>query len=127
MESALAQLVGSLAATREAREALYVWFHQHPELSLQELQTSSKIRSRLDALQLTHMQVGETGTVCVLENGPGPVVAIRADIDGLPVQERSGKPYASSATQVDAVSGREEHVDHACGHDFHIMGVLGAL
>lgn len=71
MESALAQLVGTLAATREAREALYVWFHQHPELSLQELQTSSKIRSRLDALQLTHMQVGETGTVCVLENGRG--------------------------------------------------------
>ena len=127
MDTALAQLVGSLTATREAREELYVWFHQHPELSLQELQTASKIRSRLDALQLPHTQVGETGTVCVLDNGPGPVVAIRADIDGLPVQERSGKPYASTATQVDAVSGREEHVTHACGHDYHIMGVLGAL
>lgn len=127
MESALAQLVGTLDATRQAREALYVWFHQHPELSLQELQTASKIRSCLDALQLSHMQVGETGTVCVLDNGPGPVVAIRADIDGLPVQERSGKPYASTATQIDAVSGHEEHVAHACGHDFHIMGVLGAL
>lgn len=127
MESALAQLVGSLAATREAREALYVWFHQHPELSLQELQTASKIRAQLDALQLSYTQVGETGTVCVVHNGDGPVVAIRADIDGLPVQERSGKPYASTAMQVDAVSGREEHVAHACGHDFHIMGVLGAL
>ena len=110
MDSPLAQLVGTLDTTREAREALYVWFHQHPELSLQELQTASKIRSRLDALQLTHMLVGETGTVCVLENGPGPVVAIRADIDGLPVQERSGKPYASTARQVDAVSGHEEHL-----------------
>jgi len=127
MEPALAQLIGTLDATREAREALYVWFHQHPELSLQELQTASKIRSRLDAMQLPHMQVGETGTVCVLENGPGPVVAIRADIDGLPVQEHSGKPYASTATQVDAVSGHQEHVAHACGHDIHIMGVLGAL
>ena len=100
MDTALAQLVGSLTATREAREELYVWFHQHPELSLQELQTASKIRSRLDALQLPHTQVGETGTVCVLDNGPGPVVAIRADIDGLPVQERSGKPYALSLIHI---------------------------
>ncbi|MCG7295937.1 hypothetical protein MHJ86_03525 [Corynebacterium afermentans] len=53
MEPALAHLVGSLATTREERETLYVWFHQHPELSLQELQTSSKIRSRLDAPQPT--------------------------------------------------------------------------
>ena len=60
MESALAQLVGTLDATRQAREALYVWFHQHPELSLQELQTASKIRSRLDALQLSHMPVSYT-------------------------------------------------------------------
>lgn len=127
MNSSLSQLLGSLDATREAREAQYVWFHQHPELSLQEVQTAWKIRSRLDAMQLSYAIVGETGTVCVLENGPGPVVAIRADIDGLPVRERSGKPYASTATQVDAVTGRTEPVAHACGHDIHIMGVLGAL
>ncbi len=127
MQSSLRQLLATLELTREAREALYVWFHQHPELSLQEAQTASKIRSRLDALQLAYTEVGDTGTVCVVHNGPGSVVAIRADIDGLPVKERSGKPYASKARQVDAVSGHAEWVSHTCGHDFHIMGVLGAL
>lgn len=127
MNDALTTLLSALASTRAERESLYTWFHQHPELSTQEVQTAARIRTRLDALGLAHTSVGETGTVCVLENGPGPVVAVRADIDALPVEERSGKPYASTATQVDAATGYEVPVSHACGHDFHIMGVLGTL
>lgn len=127
MNDALTPLLSALASTRAERESLYTWFHQHPELSTQEVQTAARIRTRLDALGLAHTSVGETGTVCVLENGPGPVVAVRADIDALPVEERSGKPYASTVTQVDAATGDEVPVSHACGHDFHIMGVLGTL
>ena len=62
----------------------------------------------------------------MIENGEGPVVAMRGDIDALPVREASGKPYASTATQVNEATGEETPVAHACGHDFHIMGLLGA-
>ena len=67
MNDALTPLLSALASTRAERESLYTWFHQHPELSTQEVQTAARIRTRLDALGLAHTSVGETGTVCVLE------------------------------------------------------------
>lgn len=123
---AVSTLLSDLDPTRAAREELYAYFHQNPELSLQEHQTSSRIRAELEAAGIEVRQVGPTGLVAVIENGEGPVVAMRGDIDGLPVQEASGKPYASTATQVNEATGVETPVAHACGHDFHIMGLLGA-
>lgn len=125
--TSLEPFLSTLASTRTQREDLYRWFHQHPELSSQETDTAARIRAELDALGISWSAVGGTGTVCVLENGEGPVVALRADIDALPVQETSGKDYASTATQVDAASGTEVATMHACGHDMHIMSLLGAL
>ena len=120
-------ILSSLDATRGAREELYKVFHQHPELSMQETQTSARIAAELERLGIPVTRVGETGLVATLENGDGPVVAVRADIDGLPVREESGKDYASTATQVDRKTGRSVPTAHACGHDVHLVTLLGAL
>lgn len=125
--SSLHTLLSTVERTRSEREELYRWFHQNPELSLQEVNTAAKIRERLDELGLTYSPVAETGTVCVVENGEGLIVAIRADIDGLPVEEAPDKDYASTARQLDKFTGVEKPTMHACGHDFHIMGALGAV
>lgn len=123
---AVSTLLSDLEPTREAREELYIHFHRHPELSMQEDQTAARIRAELEAAGIDVRPVGRTGLVAVIENGPGPVVAMRGDIDALPVKEASDKPYAATATQVDETTGVETPVAHACGHDFHIMGVLSA-
>lgn len=68
--------------------------------------------------------VGQTGVVAVLKNGDGPTVMIRADMDGLPVREKSGLPYASTKRQ-DDMYDVEQHVMHACGHDVHITALVG--
>lgn len=62
----------------------------------------------------------------ILENGDGPLVLMRADMDGLPVQEASGLSYASKAKQVDPITGNEVYVMHACGHDVHITSLVGS-
>lgn len=77
-------IVAGLEARRDEREALYKEFHQHPELSLQEDWTSARIVEVLDAAGIPVTRVGRTGLVSVIENGDGAVVAMRADIDGLP-------------------------------------------
>ncbi len=69
--------------------------------------------------------VGGTGVVAILENGEGPLVMMRADMDGLPVEEKSGLENASRARQVDPVTGNEVYVMHACGHDVHITSLVG--
>jgi hippurate hydrolase len=68
--------------------------------------------------------VGGTGVVGVMKNGAGPTVLLRADMDGLPVEEKSGLPYASKARQV-GVDNVEVPVMHACGHDVHITSMIG--
>ena len=105
--------------------ALFEDFHRNPELSGLEVRTSAKLADRLEALgyQVT-TGVGGTGVVAVLDNGPGPVVMLRADMDGLPLEEASGLPYASTARQMD--KGVEKPVMHACGHDVHMTALIGA-
>lgn len=123
------RILGDLAATRPAREALYTQFHRHPELSMQEHATAERIiheLSLIDAATVTPISPGTTGIVATLRNGDGPTVAMRADYDGLPVKEDSDKDYASTATQVNRV-GEEVPVAHACGHDVHITALLGAV
>lgn len=123
----LDELFDALSATRSHREELYRWFHQHAELSMQETETTQRIIQELEAAGIRFSQLGETGVVATIENGPGPVVALRGDTDGLPVKEDSGKDYACTRSQVDAANGQQVPVSHACGHDFHICSVLAAL
>jgi hippurate hydrolase len=104
---------------------LFRHWHAHPELSGQELQTSKRLASELRALGLDVTEgVGGTGVVATLRNGAGPTVLLRADMDGLPVEEKSGLPYASTARQVD-LTGVEQPVMHACGHDVHMTALVG--
>jgi hippurate hydrolase len=106
--------------------ALWDHFHRNPELSFREYKTAARMAQELRAIpgmQVTE-KVGGTGVVGVLKNGDGPVVLVRADMDGLPVQERSGLINASTVRQV-GVDGLEMPVMHACGHDVHITSLVG--
>lgn len=104
---------------------LFTHFHQHPELSGMEQETAARLAQELRAAGFEVTEgVGGTGLVALLENGPGPLVMMRADMDGLPVEEKSGLAYASRARQVDE-SGKEVFVMHACGHDVHITSLVG--
>ena len=107
-------------------EAFYVDLHRNPELSMQEEKTAAKIAQRLRALGYDVTErVGGFGVVGVLRNGKGPTVLLRADMDALPVLEKTGLPYASTATAKDA-SGATVPVMHACGHDIHVTSLVGA-
>lgn len=105
--------------------ALFDHFHRNPELSGMETRTAARMASELRALGYEVTDgVGGTGVVAVLRNGDGPTIMIRADMDGLPLQEQSGLPNASTVRQVDA-DGTEKPVMHACGHDVHITALVG--
>ncbi|HCD53674.1 MAG TPA: amidohydrolase [Balneolaceae bacterium] len=101
------------------------WFHENPELSNREFKTAEKIAEHLRSLGLkVKTGVAHTGVVAILEGGkPGPVVGLRADIDGLPVVERTDVPFRS--TVVGEYQGKEVGVMHACGHDTHIAILMG--
>ena len=107
-------------------ESLFKHFHANPELSFRESNTASRLASEIRALGYDVTEnIGQTGIVAVLENGDGPTVMLRADMDGLPILEDSGLGYASSVTQED-IDGLEKPVMHACGHDVHITSLVGA-
>jgi len=101
-------------------------FHQHPELSNREFETAKTIAKYLTSLGLeVQTGVASTGVVAILDSGkPGPVVALRADIDGLPVTETVDLPFASKVTST--YNGQNVGVMHACGHDTHIAMLMGA-
>ncbi|MCA8888362.1 MAG: amidohydrolase [Parvularculaceae bacterium] len=106
--------------------ALFDWFHRNPELSNREFKTAERLAGELSALGYDVTEgVGGTGVVAVMKNGAGPTVMIRADMDGLPVKEDTGLSYASVATQED-IDGEVRPVMHACGHDTHMAGLVGA-
>lgn len=104
---------------------LYQELHADPELSLQEEKTAARIAKELRAagLEVTE-KVGGHGVVGVLKNGPGPVLLLRTDLDGLPVKEQTGAPYASTKVTPD-LTGQPQPVMHACGHDIHMAGFIG--
>src|SRR5690606_2710821 len=105
--------------------ALFDHFHRNPELSGLEAMTAARIATELRALGYeTTTGVGGHGVVAVLRNGEGPTVMLRADMDGLPLEEASGLANASTARQVDR-DGVEKPVMHACGHDVHITALVG--
>lgn len=102
---------------------VYKHLHAHPELSGQEFRTAAYIEDRLAGLGIASFRCGGTGVVGVLKNGEGPVVAFRADTDGLPIEEQTGLDYSSE--EVGAQSdGATVPVMHGCGHDTHIAAAL---
>lgn len=104
---------------------LYKDLHANPELSMQEVETAAKLAARARALGFEVTEgVGKTGVVAVMRNGDGPVVMLRADMDGLPVIEQTGLAYASRRRAVPA-TGVETGVMHACGHDTHMTAWIG--
>lgn len=104
---------------------IYTNLHAHPELSFMEVRTAAQVAAELRSLGFSVTEkVGNTGVVGVLTNGVGPVVLVRADMDGLPIRETSGVPYASTDTVQD-LSGKEQPAMHGCAHDTHITGLIG--
>lgn len=106
-------------------ESLYMDLHRNPELSYHEEKTAAKIAEQLRKLGYeVATDVGGTGVVGVFKNGAGPVVMLRAELDALPVPEKTGLPYASHATTKDD-RGVDVPVMHACGHDLHMAVGIG--
>lgn len=101
--------------------------HQNPELSLQEFETAKKMAAELRkaGFEVTE-NFGGNNVVGVLKNGEGPVIMLRTDMDALPVEEKTGLPYAS-AKKVKTADGNEVSVMHACGHDIHMSVWAGTV
>ncbi|MEO0399369.1 MAG: amidohydrolase [Pseudomonadota bacterium] len=105
---------------------LFEYFHANPELSFKETKTAKRLADELRALGYDVTEnIGVTGVVALMENGPGKTILLRADMDGLPIKEDTDLPYASTKRQVD-IDGVEKPVMHACGHDSHMAGLIGA-
>lgn len=130
--SALAQRVGpdKAAVVRQADviypqlEQVYMDIHAHPELGFEEVRTASKLAAAMRVLgfEVTE-QVGKTGVVAIYRNGAGPMVLVRTELDGLPMEEKSGLPYASKSHG--KLDGHDTPLAHSCGHDLHMASWLG--
>ena len=105
--------------------ALYLDLHENPELSSHEVRTAEKLAAgwRSAGYEVTE-HVGGTGVVAILKNGAGPTILLRTELDALPVEEKTGLPYASKVHAKDD-AGRDVGVMHACGHDLHMAAILG--
>lgn len=106
-------------------DALYRDLHANPELGFQERRTAALLAAKMRALGFTVTEgVGGTGIVALFRNGPGPTVMVRTELDALPMQEKTGLPYASQV-QATGVDGAKTFVAHSCGHDNHMAWWLG--
>jgi amidohydrolase len=106
-------------------ESLYIDLHRTPELAFQETATAARLADRVKALGYdVTTGVGRTGIVAVLRNGPGPTVMLRTELDALPVEEKTGLPFASHVVATTA-NGTSTPVMHACGHDLHMSAWAG--
>ncbi len=105
---------------------LFDHFHRNPELSKVEVETAARMAAELrDSGFEVFENVGGTGVVALMKNGDGPLVMMRADMDGLPIEEKSGLWNASKKTQKDPITGNIVPTMHACGHDVHITSLVG--
>ncbi len=105
---------------------LFDHFHRSPELSTIETETARRMAMELSLAGFEVTEgVGGTGVVAILKNGEGPLVMMRADMDGLPIEDKSGLANASRATQQDPITGNTVFTMHACGHDVHITSLVG--
>lgn len=115
----------AVAKDMPALLSLYRDLHAAPELSFQETATAARLAAEVRKLGFAVTTgVGRTGVVAVMDNGPGPVVMLRADMDALPVAEQTGLPFASKVRAV-SQAGVESGVMHACGHDTHMAAWVG--
>ncbi len=106
-------------------ETFYIDLHRNPELAFQEVRTAGKLAAFTKALGYdVTTGVGKTGIVAVLKNGPGPTVMLRTELDALPVEEKTGLPFASTVIGKTA-TGQTTPVMHACGHDIHMSAWAG--
>ena len=105
-------------------DALYKDIHAHPELGFQEVRTATKLAAEMRALGFEVTEhIGKTGLAAVYHNGPGPMIMVRTELDALPMEEKTGLPYASRAKA--QWNGHETFVDHSCGHDIHMAAWVG--
>jgi hippurate hydrolase len=120
-----ADVAGQVNAMYPRLEALYRDLHAHPEIAFQEVRTAGKLAAEMRAIgfEVTE-KVGKTGLVALYKNGAGPTVMVRTELDGLPMEEKSGFDYSSRARTL--VDGRESFVAHSCGHDIHMASWVGA-
>lgn len=126
MASSASSVLSAQSSIKDWQESLYKDLHAHPELSHQERRTAGVVAEELRRDGFAVQEgIGGTGVVGVLENGPGPTVLLRADMDALPIAEATGLDYASTVHAADG-SGREVPVMHGCGHDIHVSCLLGA-
>lgn len=130
--SSHAQVAASQAATSKEVDAvypeaheLYIDIHEHPELSSHEVQTAAKLAAHMRDLgyEVTE-HFGGTGFVALMKNGAGPTIMFRTELDALPVEEKTGLPYASTVHAKDD-AGHDVPVMHACGHDLHMAAIVG--
>jgi amidohydrolase len=114
----------SLDAAYPRLDSLYKDIHSHPEVAFQEVRTASVLAAEMKKLgfQVTE-HVGKTGIVAIYKNGAGPTVLVRTELDALPMEEKTGLPYASHAQQT--VNNRLTYVAHSCGHDSHMAWWVG--
>ena len=105
-------------------EALYKDIHANPELAFDEVNTAKRLAKEMRGLgfEVTE-RVGKTGIVALLRNGPGPTVMVRTELDALPMEEKTGLPYASKVKAT--YQGKETFVAHTCGHDLHMAAWVG--
>jgi hippurate hydrolase len=105
-------------------ETIYKDLHAHPEIAFQEVRTAARLAAEMRALgfEVTE-KVGKTGIVAIYKNGKGPTVLVRTEMDGLPMEEKSGFPYSSKAHA--QLEGKDVMVAHSCGHDIHMAAWLG--
>src|SRR6516162_634976 len=105
-------------------DALYKDIHAHPEIAFQEEKTAAKLAAEMRAIgfEVTE-KVGKTGLVALYKNGDGPTIMVRTELDALPMEEKTGLPYASRDKTV--WQGRETFVTHSCGHDIHMGSWVG--
>lgn len=108
-------------------KSLYQHLHRNPELSYMEKETSARMAAEFRKAGFTVTErVGGYGVVGLLKNGNGPTIMLRCDMDGLPVEEKTGLPYASRKEMVDQ-SGKQVFTMHACGHDIHMTSAIGTI
>ena len=114
-----------IESSLDSLSELYVYLHTHPELSYEEKETSARIAAEWDAsgYEVTR-NVGGHGVVAILQNGDGPIVMLRTDLDALPVTEATKREYASTVV-VTRADGSRTGVMHACGHDVHMTNLVG--